>query len=230
MKIIGAGFGRTGTLSIKYALEELGFDPCYHMRTVIDEGRAEPWLAILAGKQPKWDEILGGFQAGVDFPVCLYYKELMAEYPDAKVLLSVRDSARWYESVTESIYLLDALPNWMESLPRFGPLLKLARGAIWNGLFRGRFEDRPFAIALFEEHNTEVRRVVPADKLLVFNVQDGWEPLCNFLDVPIADSPFPHVNDRSEMQHRIGILHRLSRIIPAGLGLILVVLIWWLTR
>ncbi len=226
MKIIGAGFGRTGTLSIKYALEELGFNPCYHMRDVIAHpSHAALWEAVADGQPPQWDVLLGDYQAGVDAPVSLYYKQLMAQYPDAKVLLSVRDSERWYESVAESIYLLNDTPRWMEWLPRIGGFRRMTRKTIWEGFFQGRFEDRAFAIALFEQHNAEVIRSVPADKLLVFNVKEGWEPLCNFLNVPVPDKPFPHVNDRAEMQANIRKVQQTAIVLRIAFFMLLALLL-----
>ena len=142
----------------------------------------------------------------------------MAEYPEAKVVLTIRDSQRWYDSVAESIYRLASWPKWMVWLPKIGPFLDMTRRTVWQGFFHGRFTDRQFAIDLFEQHNANVQRVVPADKLLVFSVKDGWEPLCQFLDLPIPDTPFPHVNDRAVMQANVRMLQRASWIIPAVLA------------
>lgn len=229
MKVIGAGFGRTGTLSLRDALQELGFAPCYHMENVLEDSHAHHWQAILDGNPPQWNTFLNNFQAGVDVPISLYYKELMAHYPNAKVVLSVRDADRWYESVAGSIYQLSTMPRWMRWLPKLGPFLSMTRNMIWDGFFEGRFEDRALAIAKFEAHNAEVIRTVPADKLLVFSVKEGWEPLCHFLNVPIPDKPFPHVNDRAEMQRNIRATRSLSYIIPASVATLIALLIWQLS-
>ena len=200
------------------------------MRNVITDNHAHHWQAIADGKPPNWDVFLSSFQAGVDFPISLYYKELMVQYPDAKVLLSVRDSESWYDSVAGSIYQLSKIPPWMYWLPKIGPFLKMTRSTIWDRLFEGRFEDRAFAIAKFESHNAEVIRTVPANKLLVFSVKDGWEPLCNFLNVTIPDKPFPHVNDRAEMQANVRQLRRLSYLIPAVLGGSIALIVWRIAK
>ncbi|MGB0385024.1 MAG: sulfotransferase family protein [Ardenticatenaceae bacterium] len=231
MKLIGAGFGRTGTLSIKHALEELGFGPCYHMIEVLENvEHIKLWQAIVDGQPANWQTIFGNYQATVDAPGCLYYKELMAQYPDAKVLLSVRDPERWYESVMRTVYQISLLPRWMEWLPKLGPFLRLTRMMLrdGSGATQGRFEERELIIEEFKRHNAEVQRIVPAEKLLVYSVKEGWEPLCHFLGVPVPDKPFPHVNDRAEMQQRINGMRRISRIIPATLAGVLALLLWWL--
>lgn len=233
MKLIGAGFGRTGTLSIKSALEELGFGPCYHMVEVLENvDHIKLWQAIVDGKPANWHAIFGAYQATVDAPGCLYYQELMAEYPEAKVLLSVRDPERWYESVMATVYQISLLPRWMEWLPKLGPFLYLTRKMLWDGdgVTQGRFEDRELVIEGFKRHNAEVQQIVPAEKLLVYNVKEGWEPLCNFLNVPVPDKPFPHVNDRAEMQQRINGMRRTARLIPTMLASLLALLLWRLIR
>ena len=228
MKVIGAGIGRTGTLSLKHALEKLGFGPCYHMVEVGDDPRrVARWQDVLDGKPPAWDAIFAGFQAGVDAPVCFYYKELMQKYPDAKVLLTVRDSAGWYKSLYTTVYALALLPRWMERIPLTGAFLRMLREMVWDGFFQGRFADKAFAIEQFERHNEEVQRHVPADNLLVFTIKEGWEPLCNFLNVPIPDEPFPHRNDRAETNKRVKIVYGIKTFLQ-GVGIGLIVLAIWL--
>lgn len=212
MKLIGAGFGRTGTLSMKQALEELGFDPCYHMQEVIARPqRMRAWYDIVKGGKPDWPAIFAGFQATVDWPACNYVEELVVAYPEAKVVLNVRDPERWYDSVATTIYRMQTvLPAWMiGALPPLALYAKFVKGLVWEGTFGGRFEDRAYAMGVFERHNAWVQEVVPAGKLLVFNVKEGWEPLCAFLDVPVPDTPFPHVNDRETMLARVRLLRTL---------------------
>ena len=230
MKVIGAGFGRTGTLSLRQALEELGYGPCYHMENVLLDSHGVYWQSVIDGKPPQWDTFLGDFGAGVDAPVCLYVEELMATYPDAKVVLTTRDPDRWYDSVAESIYHFTTLPNWMRRLPKLGQFLQLTHNMIWNGFFDGRFEDRAFAIAQFNQHSERMMRLVPADKLLVFHVSEGWEPLCRFLDKPLPNKPFPHVNDRAEMKRAINHLRLIGRVGPYALVGLFALLIWLLLR
>jgi hypothetical protein len=202
MKIIGAEMGRTGTKSLQLALQELGFDPCYHMSEVPQRaGHIDLWYAAVQGASVDWDTLLGRYQATVDFPGCLFYRELMARYPDAKVLLSVRDPERWYESTYETIYqATNSVPLWFRILfPPMGKLYEMVHHSTWQGLFQGQFADRQRAVQTFVAWNEQVQRDVPAEKLLVYNVKAGWGPLCAFLDIPAPNKPFPHVNDRAEM-------------------------------
>lgn len=197
LKVIGAGFGRTGTLSLKHALEALGFGPCYHMSELFGKPHVdEQWDAIVRGEPVDWPTIFQGYQASVDWPACTYYKEQMLAYPDAKVLLSVRDPEKWYESVASTIYRVshrNADPEAARSAHRH-----MVDTLIWQGTFDNRFEDKDYAIAVFLRHIEEVKQHVPAEKLLVYNVKEGWEPLCAFLGVEAPPGkPFPHDNDRA---------------------------------
>jgi hypothetical protein len=235
MKVIGAGFGRTGTASLKAALETLGFDPCYHMTEVFKHpGHAEFWQVAWRGEPVDWDGLLGAYEATVDWPACAFYAELMERYPDAKVLLSVRDPERWYQSMRSTIYELGRISSG-SSLSRlsFALFFLLAFGAfkngqcsmteeiVWRGTFDGRFEDKHHAIEVFNAHNEEVRRRVPKDRLLVYEVKEGWDPLCEFLGVQEPDKPFPHLNDAAEMRRRILVLRASSLVVPVALVLLL---------
>lgn len=213
LKIIGAGFGRTGTASLKAALEMLGLGPCYHMWEVI--GRPEriaQWESIISGEPPDWAAVFAGYQATVDWPACAYYKQLMDAYPDAKVLLTVRDPDRWYDSVRATIYRTREVTRQLESgaasPESFGQEfvwhVQMVTELIWRRTFDDRFEDRAHALEVVRRHNEEVQRRVPADRLLVYDVSEGWAPLCAFLDVAVpADQAFPRVNDRAAFQARI---------------------------
>jgi sulfotransferase family protein len=211
LKVIGAGFGRTGTLSIKAALEELGFGPCYHMTEVFGHQKHIPlWDAAARGETVNWQELLKGYQATVDWPSCTFYKELMEVYPDAKVLLTVRDPEKWYESAQSTIY---QTVSWRRSpsssliLRLFGSHILQTAGMIntliWERTFRGNFADKHYAIEIFNQHIEEVKKYVPPEQLLVYNVKEGWEPLCAFLGVEVPeDKPFPHLNDRANFTGR----------------------------
>ncbi|MCH7662727.1 MAG: sulfotransferase family protein [Chloroflexi bacterium] len=224
MQIIGAGFGRTGTMSLKAALEQIGFGPCYHMLEVLKHpSHIGGWLAAAEGEQVDWDGLLGNYQAGLDYPLSVFYKELLAVYPEAKVILTVRDPQRWYESTLETIYQGAALPDWvLRILPPYRDFIKMVRMAVWEGLFEGRFEERAYAIKVFEDWVIEVKRTVPAEKLLIFSVKDGWEPLCAFLGVPVPDKPFPHINDR-KMTQRMFAAAKVGAILMAGLTFVIIV-------
>jgi hypothetical protein len=207
MKIIGAGFGRTGTMSLKAALEQVGFGPCYHMSEVIHHPEhAEVWMAAGAGRPGALDGLLRDYPSAVDFPACNFYAELLERHPDAKVVLTVRDADKWYESCIKTIHAIsqDVPVRWVGHLvPRVGKGLRMANALVWKGTFGGRFRDKEHAIAVYHRHNEEVRRRVPADKLLVFDVAEGWEPLCRFLGVPVPGVPFPRLNDMAEFQKRV---------------------------
>jgi len=204
LKVIGAGFGRTGTLSLKYALEKLGFGPCYHMMEVFPRpDHVTAWHAVAFGKEIDWDSIFRDFSAAVDWPAARYWCELAAHFPDAKVILSLRSADSWYKSMSETIYQPMKHPT-RESAP---PLVKLqnemVRKAILSDIFGDRFEDRDHAIGVFDRHNQEVRDAIDPARLLVFEARHGWEPLCSFLEVPVPAEPYPHVNDTASTQAMI---------------------------
>ena len=205
LKIIGAGAARTGTSSLQKAIEILGFGPCYHMKDVIKNNHAPKWINVLTGTPTleDWEDIFGDRTAVLDFPASVAYKELLEAYPDAKVVLSVRDSAGWAKSVNQTIWSPQAgeLSNmqapWRFSFQR---MARVVRKRFFNDGFGGfnRFGKRPSdekLMAAFEEWNKEVVASLPKDKVLVFQMKDGWEPLCKFLGVPVPNEPFPHVND-----------------------------------
>ncbi len=230
IKVIGAGFGRTGTLSLKAALEELGYARCYHMTDVLarmDDARV--WDAAARGEPVDWDALFAGYQATVDWPGCSFYRELLGRYPEAKVILTVRDPERWYESAHQTIYFVrHAFPAWMAvAVPRMRAFRRMLDRVIWDGTFRGRFEDGAFAIDVFNRHNEQVRRDVPPDRLLEYEVREGWGPLCAFLGFPVPeDKPFPHLNDAAEFRGRIQRGARVVRTMGyAAVGLAVLIVI-----
>jgi Sulfotransferase domain len=226
IEVIDAGFGRTGTLSLKAALEELGFGPCYHMTELFENPEhIERWEAAAQGKPVDWDEVFVGYRATVDWPGGAFYEELMEKYPDAKVILTVRDLERWYESARSTIYgtqrvasspifpLLAMFVPRMRHMKRAG---RMINAIAWEGLFDGRFEDKEYAIEAFERWNEEVKKRVPADRLLVYDVKQGWGPLCEFLSVTAPQvKPFPHLNDEEVFRGRIRRMRTLSVAVPA---------------
>jgi hypothetical protein len=198
LQIIGAGFGRTGTSSLKIALEQLGFAPCYHMLEVAARPQhCALWLAADRGERVDWNEILGGYAAAVDWPTCVFWRELLAEYTQARVILTVRDAAAWYASFRDTILArAESLPP--VSSPAIHALYDLSKQLILQRTFRGVAGDERRAIAALEAHNAEVVATVEPRRLLVYDVADGWEPLCAFLGVPVPVASFPHVNPRTE--------------------------------
>jgi hypothetical protein len=207
IEVIGAGFGRTGTLSLKAALEELGFVRCYHMVSVLERLEdARVWNDAARGEPVDWERLFEGYRATVDWPGCAFYRDLIRRYPEAKVILTVRDPGRWYDSALQTIYFVrHAFPEWAARLDsRRRAFREMLDRVVWEGTFRGRFEDRDFAIETFNQHNDRVRGDVPEGRLLVYEVGQGWEPLCRFLGVPVPEGkPFPHLNDAAEFRARI---------------------------
>ncbi len=233
IKVIGAGLGRTGTLSVKAALERIGFDKCYHMVDVLAHpGHARVWDEAAQEKSVDWEGLLEGYQATVDWPGCGFYPELMRRYPEAKVILTVRDPERWYESAKQTVYYArHAFPRWaVVFAPRMRHFHGMLDRLIWKGMFQGRFDDRAYAIEVFNRYNEEVRRSVPPDRLLVYEVTEGWGPLCSFLGVPVPeDEPFPHLNDTAEFRSRIARAALIVRLVGyVVLGLLTLPFLAWM--
>lgn len=221
MQVIGSGFGRTGTLSMKAALEQLGFGPCYHMEEVFRRpAHVRAWGAARPGQPPDFDLVFDGFESAVDFPASLYYRELLERFPDAKVVHTVRDPDRWYDSTNATIYPARTMfpAPIRRGVPLVRDLVGMLDAVIWDGLFDGRFEDRAHAIGVFEQWTEDVVAHVPADQLLVFEPAQGWEPLCGFLDVPVPATPFPRVNDSAAFTRRTNVVRYGSRALLGGIG------------
>jgi hypothetical protein len=202
MKVIGAGFGRTGTLSLKGALETLGFGPCYHMTEVFSHPEHAPlWTAAATGTAVDWNELFEGYEATVDWPGAAFHAQLIEMYPDAPVILSVRDPNKWYESCMQTIHRASAPEAGSEFATSQDPVAEMIAAVVWQGTFTGAFHDKQYAVSIYERHIKDVRDRVPADRLLIYDVKEGWEPLCRFLGVePPIGQPFPHVNTTLDWQ------------------------------
>ena len=202
LEVIGAGFGRTGTLSLKVALEKLGYDKCYHMMEVFQNaGHVEVWEEATRGEPVDWDVLFRGYRASVDWPACNFWEIQLRHFPGARVILSERDPVRWHESVMQTIY-----PNSMAMREAEDPATRhwaeIVFELVWEGTFHGRVEDREHAIDIYLAHNEYVKKHAPPERLLVFEAAQGWEPLCAFLDRPVPDEPFPRVNTTEDFQNR----------------------------
>jgi hypothetical protein len=194
MKVIGAGFHRTGTLSLSAALEQLGFGPCYHMAELRRHlEHAASWLAAADGDAAALQEVLQDYAAAVDWPTCYFWRELADLYPDAKIILTVRDPDQWFDShcglLRGVLRMRAASPGGYSSA--IGPII---RRLMIHDTFGGRVVDRAHCTAVFQRHNEQVRAALPPGRVLTFNVAQGWEPLCSFLDVPVPDAGFPYLN------------------------------------
>lgn len=191
MKLIGAGFGRTGTTSTQRALADLGYN-AYNFESVIDNMHFDIWRDYIDGKTPDWDKLFEGYNATISWPACFYYKELSEVYPDAKFLLTTRDPERWADSVLGVIGNFSNLRK-LRFIPRVRSMLGLMEVLIIPKF--GSFEpDRDHLINLIKTHNEEVIAFFPPEKLLVYEVKQGWEPLCEFLGHDVPDKEFPYEN------------------------------------
>lgn len=213
VKVIGAGFPRTGTSSLKAALERLDFGPCYHMFELLRHPhQVDLWQRMDAGEPVGWNQVFDGYHSALDWPASYFWRELAHAYPEARVILTVRDPHRWYASITRP--LIRGFPRQAETGSPPDPLSPLAT---LHPLLR-RIADETFgpatplpeeaqAIAAFQRHTAEVQRGLTAARLLTFDVSQGWEPLCEFLGVdPPPGEPFPHLNDSEsarQVYHRV---------------------------
>ena len=227
LRLIGAGFGRTGTLSVCTALNELGW-PSYHMTEVWKTQNREHlgfWQHVAntpPGTPHDWSRVFGNYAATVDNPGCCVWRELVQAHPEAKVLLTVhpRGPDAWYDSTLETIYAADRM--WQFRLlarivPRSRRYADVARKLIWGRSLQGTMGDRGKAIERYLAHVEEVKAAVPSERLLVYSAAEGWEPLCRFLGVPVPDTPFPNVNDRAQIAREIGdVARRVDVTLAAG--------------
>lgn len=196
LKAISAGFGRTGTLSLKLALEELGLGPCHHMKEVLENGPVQVplWHAATDGK-PDFAAIYKGYASAVDWPTAAFWREVAAAYPEAKIILSTRSAEGWYSSFSETILTsLLAKDNWP---PPAVPWLTMVYKVVIDRSLGGR-TDKDGVIAAFHAQEAAVKAAIPASRLLVHQAKDGWEPLCAFLGVPVPATPYPRTNSKEE--------------------------------
>jgi hypothetical protein len=202
LRVIGAGLGRTGTTSLKLALEELLAAPCYHMVEVRERpGDPHVWAEAYQGRTPEWDTFFAGYDATVDWPAAPFWPELSAVFPDAIILLSTRDAASWWKSASTTIF--PALATY------FAPD---APDDAWTGMGRGmmtsftpQWQAEAGAKAAYLAYNEQVRATAPADRLVEWRPSDGWDPICAALGVEVPDHPFPHLNTTAETRAQVGL-------------------------
>jgi hypothetical protein len=205
LQVVGAGLGRTGTTSLKAALEQLLGAPCYHMMEVFGKPDvAATWQRAAEGDTPEWDQLLGGYRATVDWPAAAFWRELSAAYPDAIVLLSTRDADGWWKSASNTIFEATQPSRSDDDSPGFQAELEMI-----NSLFAHRFTpnwlDEDAAKTAFLQHNDEVRAGTAPDRLVEWQPGDGWAPLCAALDLPVPDVAYPHVNTTDEFRLMAGL-------------------------
>lgn len=203
LKVIGAGFGRTGTLSMKGALEHLGLGPCYHMLEVMNRPEnADAWYNVAQSGKANWDQILSGYHSTVDWPACHYWQSLAAHFPDAKVILTVRDEEAWWQSMSKTI-----LRNFQDGDEVVDParisMRRMTRDLIVERVFSGILDNRDHVLTAYRRNIEAVRAGLPKERLLVFDVAEGWAPLCAFLDLPMPAAPFPRTNTTQDFLDRM---------------------------
>ena len=200
LKVVGAGVGRTGTHSLKVALEQLLGGTCHHMIEVFAHpDEVAVWTAAIDGQDIDWGELMQPYVALVDWPGASFWPELAAANPDALVLLSVRDPDQWYTSCMNTIFggirsMAGGGDEWMSAMLR-----------LFAERFSDKIEDRDAMIAAFERHNDAVRKAIPADRLLEWSTADGWGPICERLGVPVPSEPFPVTNTTAEFREMLGL-------------------------
>jgi len=215
LKIIGAGLPRTGTNTLKQSLEQLGLKHVYHMKELlVNPDKLHYWKTLEETGDTDWDALYEGYDGTVDFPGYPWYKEHMKRYPDAKVILTVRDFESWYKSVDSTVFRAgpqtpaDKLKMLIKVLfnPRIRKVvmvIKWFKKVFFANQLQGKFEDKAFAKQFWENHLAEVKASVPKDKLLVYDVRDGWPPLCKFLGVPEPPEPLPHLNKKENFKEML---------------------------
>jgi hypothetical protein len=204
LAVIGAGFGRTGTLSLKAALEQLGFGPCHHMHEVFEHPEQIPlWQAAADGRPVDWTTLLAGYRSACDWPSCHWWRELAAAFPRARVVLTVRPEADWWRSFESTIREALAGDN-PAAPPHVRAQGAMARRIVFELTMQGR-TDQASALAAYRRRREEVEAALPKERLLVLDVAEGWAPLCGFLGVPVPDTPFPKTNSTGEFRQRLGL-------------------------
>lgn len=219
LKVIGSGLGRTGTYSLKLALELLGFGKCYHMIELYQNPAGVKYFKTAEkGGVVNWEELFQGYNSAVDYPVARYYKQLSEYYPYAKIIHTIRNPDDWYDSASETIIPASNPVSWK--------MIRLSPNLIFSAQARKRFPvffyntklaklefgkrpiTRESAVKKFNEHTEEVIRNIPEERLLIFNPKDGWNKLCKFLNVPVPDSEFPKSNTRDEFLNKVNVIAR----------------------
>lgn len=205
LEIIGSGFGRTGTRSLKEALETLGYAPCHHMEEVFENPpQVAHWRAIAAGQPVDWKEIFAGYHAQIDWPGAHVWRETAATFPKAKVIHSVRPDDKWWASFSRTIAKLMTHYKNIPLPPHIHDMMVAAEKLIAEDTFAGHITDRDVALAAYHRREQKVRAAIPAARLLVFDVAQGWDPLCAFLGKPVPNTPFPNRNHQDDFWSHLG--------------------------
>jgi hypothetical protein len=204
VKVIGAGMGRTSTLSLKTALELLGFAPCHHMMEMRNVPHtADGWRRAALGEDVDFAALLEGYQASCDWPSAAFWKPLSERFPDAKVILTERPEEKWWASISQTIFVSLTSPRLPNVTPERAAQREMAEEVILNHTFGGKVFDKEHVLSVYRAHNAAVKATIPPERLLVFDGAQGWEPLCAFLEVPVPAEPYPNTNSTSEFRERM---------------------------
>lgn len=214
LQVIGTGMGRTGTMSLKVALEQLGFGKCYHMFELFQHPEDVTYFQKAERGEPvDWKKLFEGYQSAVDQPVIHYYKQITALYPGAKVVHTMRDGEAWYKSAIETIFwaskpsvgrkleVMMRMPFSSVVRKRF-PVMQLT-GTLMDNEFGKNLHDKQEVIRRYNAYNEDVLKTIPKERLLLYDVKSGWEPLCTFLNVPVPSMPFPKANTREQFMDQV---------------------------
>lgn len=201
LEVIGAGFGRTGTHSLGLALEKLGFGPCYTLHEVAkNPSHRDIWNQAIDGQSVDWNSLFSSYKSAVEWPTVTFFDEIIQEFPNAKVILTMRDPESWYESAANTIFEgLELSACNPDPIKRESS--NITRRLILEHTFGGRYRDKKYALEVYREHIDHVVSVVPKERLLQFEVKEGWEPLCNFLQQSIPSDSFPRLNERTDFMN-----------------------------
>ncbi len=200
LSVVGAGFGRTGTFTLRTALVQLGFGNCYHMADVFEnQANARIWHDAVQGKSVDWESLFEGYKSAVDWPPCYFWQEFSELYPESKVILTHRDPKKWYQSFRNTIYNVMRAP-----VPQDNELMKghmeMVQEMVVMRTFDDKLEDEEHMISIFNKHNEDVKATCDPKRLLVYEVSEGWDPLCKFLGVPVPSEPLPRTNSSEDFQ------------------------------
>jgi hypothetical protein len=205
LQVIGSGFGRTGTRSMQEALEILGFGPCHHMEEVFAHPeQVAHWQAIQAGQTMDWSAVFAGYNSQIDWPGAHVWRETAAAFPQAKVIHTVRPDDKWWDSFSGTIGKLLRLHKNLPMPPHIAAMMDVADALIMQDTFKGGAQDRTMALAAYHQRLADVQAAIPADRLLVFDVAQGWGPLCAFLGVPEPEMAFPNRNQKGDFWAKLG--------------------------
>ena len=203
LRVIGAGYGRTGTHSLKLALESLGFGPCHHMLEIRHSTKQlELWRAISKTKDIDWKTLFASYSSQVDWPGARYWQQLATAFPDSKVILTYRDPKSWYHSFMNTIVRANRAGVLYDPDPHTRAMAEIVEDLVFRQTFDNRPEDENHAIAVYLKHIADVMTQIPRERFLLYNVSEGWPPLCHFLNVKVPDTAFPSTNSTEDFLAR----------------------------